>query len=451
MSEGLLGNRTRACVAIALLAAAVSACGGGGGHGSSPPVVPTGTPAPVGTPTTGEHGIQHVVVIIQENRSFDNLFEGYPGAATVSSGLLHTGVRVPLEPVSLAAQYDVSHNLPDFLHAYDNGKMDGFDLENAGPPPMGKYPQYAYVPRSEVLPYWSLAQQYVLADRTFSSQIDSSFVAHQYLIAGQAGNTVNAPTALPWGCDAPSGTTITTLAPNRTVGPSVFPCFSYPTLANQLDADDISWRYYAPPVTGPDVGGEVWSAFDVIKPVRYGSDWTQHVISPETQVLTDIAKGHLPTISWVVPDEKNSDHAASDSTTGPDWVASIVNGIGKSPEWDTTVVFLLWDDWGGWYDHVPPPYVDNDGLGIRVPLIVISPFAKRGHVSHVTYEWGSLLKFIETTYGLTPLAASDTRANALDDCFDFNQPPRAFTPIATHHSADELLRVPPSYLPPDDD
>jgi phospholipase C len=438
--------------ALALVAAG---CGGGGSSGgvsNTPIVVPTGSPIPIGPPTDGKNGVDHVVLIIQENRSFDNLFMGYPGADTQTFGLTHTNEHVDLKSVSLAADYDISHNLLDFIAADNNGQMNGFDLEgpgNTGPHP-GGLPEYAYVPRSETGPYWNMASQYTLADKTFSSQIDSSFAAHQYLIAGQAGDTVNAPTHPPWGCDAPAGTTVPTLGPNRSFGPSIFPCFTYTTLADQLDAKKISWRYYAPAISGPD-SGLIWSAFDAIHAVRYGPDWTDHVISPETQVLTDINAGDLASVTWIAPDLKNSDHALSLSTTGPDWVASIVNALGKSKMWSSTVVFVLWDDWGGWYDHVAPPFVDNDGLGIRVPLLVISPFAKKGHVSHVRYEWGSLLKFIETTYGLHAIAASDGRANPLDDCFDFAQRASAFHAIATRHSADELRHQIPSYRPPDDD
>jgi phospholipase C len=243
---------------------------------------------------------------------------------------------------------------------------------------------------------------------------------------------------------------VPTIAAGRTFGPSVFPCFSYPTLADQLDTKKISWRYYAPAISGPDQG-LIWSAFDAIHQVRYGPDWTQHIISPETQVLTDINAGDLASVTWITPDLKNSDHALSLSTTGPDWVASIVNALGKSKMWRSTVVFVLWDDWGGWYDHVPPPYVDNDGLGIRVPLLVVSPFAKKGYISHVQYEWGSILKFIEQTYGMQPMAASDMRANPLTDCFDFTQQARPFSTIRTRHSGDEFRREVPSYRPPDDD
>jgi len=154
-------------------------------------------------------------------------------------------------------------------------------------------------------------------------------------------------------------------------------------------------------------------------------------------------------VSWITPTCANSDHAGCGSNTGPSWVASLVNAIGKSPYWSSTAIFIFWDDYGGWYDDVPPPLVDYDGLGIRVPLLVISPYAKRGYVSHTQYEHGSILQFAEDRFGLPRLAASDTRANSLDDCFDFNAPPRPFVPIAAPHDEAFFRHQPPDLRVPD--
>jgi phospholipase C len=440
-------------VACAVVAFVTSGCGGGSSTGTR--AIPSGSPAPIGGANAGRYGISHVVIVVQENRTFDYLFAGYPGAETASTGLTHDGRVVPLGEISLASAYDLNHQLADFVTSYDNGKMDGFDLVGGGGLGSGHaqtaYPQYGYAPRSEVAPYWKMAEQYVLADHMFPSQIDSSWTAHQFLIAGQAGGTANNPNGTPWGCDAPTGTTVPLLQPNRTASGGVFPCFTYATIANQLDAKGISWRYYAPPVNGGDIGGQVWSAFDAISAVRYGKDWTAHVVSPETKFLSDVAAGQLAGVTWVIPDLANSDHAGSKSVTGPQWVASVVNAVGTSQFWGSTAVFVLWDDWGGWYDHVPPPQVDVDGLGIRVPLLVISPFAKPGLVSHTNYESGSILKFVEATFGLSPLASSDARANALDDAFAFGQPARAFTPLATRRKAVDFLRARPSLRAPDNE
>jgi phospholipase C len=158
---------------------------------------------------TGISKIDHIVIVVQENRSFDNLFRGFPNAHSASRGRLPNGKTVALKPVSLAAAYDISHSLQDAKTAYDGDRMDGFANEySSGTSPSDPYPQYAYVPRPEVAPYWSMARQYVLADRMFASQLDGSFVAHQYLIAGWAGRSYNYPAAEPWGCDSPAGNAI---------------------------------------------------------------------------------------------------------------------------------------------------------------------------------------------------------------------------------------------------
>jgi phospholipase C len=439
-----------ALLAVVATCCSLAACGGRGvatapaldvsraGAGRHPQL--SGRSGPAGV-------IQHVVVIIQENRSFDYLFNGYPGANTVQSGLNSLGQTVPLSPVSMTVPYDIVHGINPFKSACDadtsgNCRMDGFDLEplkiyQSGytPPPN---PQYAMAVQSEVQPYWTMANQYVLADNMFQSNIDSSFVAHQYLIAGQAYHAANDPNLDPWGCDSAPGNLIGYINANRQISKHMYPCFpnsvgspTYTTLADRLDAKSISWKYYAPALVGKGQGGYIWSAFDAVSAVRNGPDWAAHVISPPSTIISDAQAGSLPAMSWLAPELINSDHSGSKSKKGPSWVTSVVNAIGQGPNWNTTAIFVVWDDWGGWYDHVPPQKLDFDGLGFRVPLLIISPYAKQNYVSHVQYEFGSILKFAEETLGLTALAASDRRANSFDaDCFDFTQSPRPFSPIS---------------------
>ena len=234
-----------------------------------------------------------------------------------------------------------------------------------------------------------MAQQYTLADHMFPTEHGESFTAHLDLIAGTTNISptvaiANLPTGQPWGCDSPQGTTTWTVNENRVVqnnGP--FPCFTqFQTMADSLDSAGVSWKYYAPYVTVN--GGGLWSEFDAISSVRYGKDWA-NVISPENNILKDAMNGQLASVSWVVPHGTDSDHPSWTSDTGPSWVASIVNTIGKSPLWTSTAVVVLWDDFGGWYDDVPPPQLDFVGLGIRVPCIIISPYAKANYVSHTQY------------------------------------------------------------------
>jgi phospholipase C len=417
----------------------------------------------------GRH-IKHVVIIVQENRSFDNLFHGYPGADTADFGSSHDGSRVQLQPVSLRAGFDISNGFRDFQRSYDSAKMDGFDLRAIIPRRHGsvplraaQYPNYAFVPHDEIAPYLVLASEYVLADRMFQSNIDQSFAAHLYLIAGQAHAAVNVPTGRPWGCDAAPRTRVLTIDSKRRPDKLVFPCFDMPTLADQLNAASLSWAYYAPAVSSsrdwrlarkrhvrPEFG-QLWSSYDAIPSKRFGPAWTNNVVSPSSRILSDIRRGRLPNVAWVVPDWRNSDHAFSMSDTGPSWVAGIVNEIGRTSYWNDTAILITWDDSGGWYDHVPPPQIDFDGLGFRVPLIVVSSYAKRSYVSHAQHEFGSILRFTESVFSLHPMAASDARADDLHDCFEFSSPPRPFELIPVNYGPDAYLQQAPSLRPPDDD
>lgn len=383
---------------------------------------------------SGLSQIDHIVIIVQENRSFDNLFHGFPGAHSSSTGKLPNGKTTKLTPVSLAAPYDISHGLQDAKTAYDSGKMDGFaDEYSNGQSGSDPYPQYKYVSKSEIAPYWDMATQYVLSDRMFS-QLDGSFVAHQFLIAGWAGQTYNHPADPPWGCDGPAGNVVGVLdAVGQPFGIET-PCFTYSTIADALDAKGVSWRYYSPE-TGD---GFLWNAFDAITKIRNGPDWKKNMSFPETKILHDVANGQLAGVTWLVPSNELSDHPGSKSKRGPSWVASVVNAIGKSKFWPSTAVFVLWDDWGGWYDDVRPKQHGFDGLGMRVPLICISAFAKSGYVDHTPYQLASILKLVEERFDLPALGRSDARATAPLNCFDFHQHARAFLPIPARYDVDDV-------------
>jgi phospholipase C len=393
--------------------------------------------SPTGSP------IKHVVVIMQENRSFDNFFHGFPGADSAQSGM-DKGTVVPLSPVPLAEMYDLDHSHPGWWNDWDNGKMDGFAKSQVNP----SVSPYSYVPSSQIQAYWTLASRYTLADRMFQSNTGPSFVAHQYMIAGQSGQSDENPNSGLWGCDAAAGSTVPLIGPNGTDLPGVFPCFDYQTMADLLDAKGVTWRYYAPS-NGPPASSTS-SAYEAIRHIFYGSEWSSNDISPQTQVLTDIANGDMAQVTWIIPDFVHSDHPGNNSNEGPDWVASIVNAIGASPFWDSTAIFINWDDWGGWYDHVAPPTIDNMGPGFRVPLIVVSPYAKRGYVSHQVSETSSLLTFMEKNFGLPNLGARDAAANDLSDCFDYSQLPAPFIAIHTNITVETLLREKPSGLPDND-
>jgi phospholipase C len=376
--------------------------------------------------------ITHVVILIMENRSFNYMFMGYPNAHTVSSGILHTGQSVRLQQIPLEAIGDLGHAHPDFTAAYDGGKMDGFDLESWDP----RLPQlapYSHAPRVEVEPDWVIAQRYTIADEMFQSMTGNSYPAHQYLIAGQSDYAIGLPNSPGvWGCDSPPGTTVPVLNANGKMVPGPFPCFDYETLGDLLDAANIPWRYYTQTPT------YTWNAYDAISHIRYGNDWTKNIYTPSTQFNTDVDSGILAPVTWLVPPDVNSDHSGNKSSTGPSYVASVVNAIGTSKFYGSTALFIVWDDWGGWYDDVAPPQLDRMGLGFRVPMLVVSAWARHGYVSHVQHEFGSILHFTEENFGLASLLQTDARADDLSDCFDYTQNPPPFVPIEAPVSFDQL-------------
>jgi phospholipase C len=440
-------------------------CGGGGASIST-------TPPPPGK-------IQHVVVIFQENRTPDNLFQDpnliAKGADIVQSGMNSLGQTIPLTPVVLASDYSPDHSHSSFVKMYDGGKMDGADKipvnctpnATACPPPN---PQFAFVSPPEVAPYFKLAETYTFADRMFQTNQGPSFPAHQFIISG-----TSAPAAPPdptsnlfaaenpggvldaghnTGCTAPTAEYVFMIDPSGNESSRQYPCFEHPTLTDLLNAKQISWRYYTPSA------GTIWTGPNAIQhmcvpdatgTVCTGPDWTNNVILQQTRVLTDIANGQLPAVSWVIPNGQASDHPALNDGSGPSWVASIVNAIGSSPYWSNTAIFIAWDDWGGWYDHVAPTVINSYEYGFRVPLIVVSPFAKPGYVSHVTHDFGSILKFIEKVYNLPSLGFADGPADDLSDCFDFNQTPLPFQTITAQFDASHFLNDKRPPADPDDD
>jgi phospholipase C len=405
---------------------------------------------------TGAGKITHVVYIVQENRSFDNLFQGYPGADTVPSGKNSKGQTIRLKAVSLETQYDIDHSAEAMFAACDGtGKlpgticrMDGFNRESVYGGPNN--PQYVYVPRGESKPYFDMAHEWVVADKMFQSQLDESFVAHQYIIAAQAQSAVDLPYGR-WGCTDQNDFIYTISQKREAGGRAEAPCFDYQTLGDELDAARLSWRFYTSKYFAPSSGdGSFWSSYQAVKHIYDGPDWLRDVITPQTRFLTDVRAGKLANFTWITPVCNDSDHVNCGGGFGPSWVASLVNAVGKGKFWNTTAIFVQWDDWGGLYDHVPPPFEDYDGLGFRVPLLVISPYAKANHVSHVQYETASVLRFAEDLFGLGQLAAADKRATSpAADCFDFLQNPRKFVPIRAPKGPDFFLRQPRDYRIPD--
>jgi phospholipase C len=353
----------------------------------------------------------------------------------------------------------------DFRIEFDKGAMDGFWNEGKSIGQPGSY-LYQYVEPKEIVPYWTLARQYVLADHMFQTQGSSSFTGHQDLIRGDTAvskseSVIDNPSGTPYGCNAASGVTtgLLTLSgkyttPGKQGNPN--PCFgsTYKTLRDTLDARHVTWKYYEPTYAGAFFQA-IWSAFAAVKAVYRGPEWQTNISSPETNIFSDIKNGTLPSMSWVIPDGNNSDHPGTAGDTGPSWVASIVNAVGKSQYWKSTAIIVVWDDWGGFYDHVMPPVpnkvtVSNlGGPGFRVPMIAVSAYAKKDYVSHNRYQFGSVVKFIETVFGLPSLNTTDATSNGfITDFFDFSKV-RAFTPVAAKYPQSFFEHQVPSKMPVD--
>jgi phospholipase C len=406
--------------------------------------------------------VQHVVIIVQENRTPDNLLHGLPNADIADDGIDSSGATIPLTAIELETNFDLGHGHASFEAMYDDGRMDGADKTGVqclpkAPDCPQPHAQFHYVDSSEVRPYMEMAEQYTFADRMFQTNQGPSFPAHQFLIAGTSAPTAGSllfaaenvilarhSSNKAAGCAGPAGETVAMIDPMGSESTTQFPCFEHETLIDLLDSHGISWRYYTPSA------GSIWTGPNAIHHLRFGNDW-RNVIIPQTTVLTDIAGGQLPQVAWVIPDGRASDHALQTDGSGPSWVAAIVNEIGNSSYWANTVILITWDDWGGWYDHVAPKIHNSYEYGFRVPLIVVSPFAKTGYVSHVRHDFGSLLRFTEAVFRLPTLGYADSRADDLSDCFDFDQMPVSFQPFVAKFDAAYFLldRRPPT--DPDDD
>ncbi len=466
----------------------VSACGGtsSAGLGNVPFVRQS---ASSGSP------IKHIIIIVQENRSFDDFFARFPGADGATHGKMKWKVggkyvveNIELTPHGLIVPNDLQHCHTAFLTDFDKGKNDGFGLSYRGVCPGGTMlvgkQAYQYVKQSDIQPYWDMAEQWVLGDHMFQTQGSGSFTAHQDLVRGgtqidSKHSLVDNPRVMPWGCDSgpKSVTSLITKSGGylKLVDQGPFPCTnafpgggkSYKTMRDLLDNASISWKYYSPCFGQSNTpgcnspcetcGGALLNAFDVIYPVRNGPEWGTNVSMPETNIFDDITGGSLPAISWVIPEDDSSDHPGEPVDNGPSWVASVVNAVGASSYWNSSAIVVLWDDWGGMYDHVPPQQLGWGGLGFRVPFLVISPYAKSGsssqggYVSSTPYEFGSILKFIENNWNLGTLGTSDKRAASIGDVFDYSQQPRKFKTIGSKRNIEYFKTRPqtPQYGDPE--
>lgn len=384
-----------------------------------------------------QNKITHIVIMDKENRSFDNYFGTFPRANGATSYIGTDGKEYQLNHQPLALKNDIDHS-PSATHmTFNNGKMNMFSKLN-GAVQDGVDMADSQFYESDVPNYWQYARHFALADNFFSSVLGPSYSNHLFSIAAEnddaAGNPFvrdangNVSSAGPvWGCDSPEGTVVEQRLSDGTTG-YIYPCFKdFETLGELLNSRNISWKYYAPD-KGED-SGYIWSTYDSIDHIRNNPiQWQKHVVN-YSNFLTDAENGNLPTVSWLVEPEAVSDHPPANVCEGENWTVKQINAIMQNPSlWQNTVIILTWDDFGGFYDHVPPPKGPNpyNGFGFRVPAIIISPYAKSGFIDNTFYSFPSMLRLTEKLLGLPPLGLLDGPKSPLGDLsnsLDLNQQP----------------------------
>jgi phospholipase C len=418
----------RLATAVLAAIATVPAC--------TPEAEVTSAPSPSTTPRTSADGsvdasristrwpIKHVVFVIKENRTYDHLFGRFPGGRGVTVGM-QDGARRPLSPgTDHRLPGDLPHCYVCAIQAWNRGAMDGFH--------QGRYADWAYTQlrRAQLPNYWRWAEEFVLFDNFFASAHGPSFPNHLYTIAAQSGGARDNPIregffSFSFGCDAPEQELVEVVDSEGRVE-LVPPCFDFLTEGDLLNRAGIPWAYYA---AEEDQRGYIWSAYSSIRRYRENPErWRRHMF-PVDRVVRDIRAGMLPPVTWITPRFELSEHPEYSFCHGENWSTQVIDAIMESPMWEQTAIFLTWDDYGGFYDHVPPPQVDGFGFGIRVPMIVISPFARRGVVSHELGEFSSVLRFIEDNWELRRLTHRDRRATPMLSAFDFSQAPREPIPL----------------------
>jgi phospholipase C len=446
---------------------------------------------------------QHIVIIYQENRTPDNLFQGLctdrsmcPTPYDIQNfGTDREGHEVQLTQVSLGSPFDPDHSHHGFVQMCDldtttnECRMDGLRSSGCSTNKCS----FEYVNPADVAPYVSMARQYGWANFMFQTNQGPSAPSHQFIFAGTSAPDAGDDDAAKFVSENPSG--LGCLAPLNSIYKLISPhtapnefnlinnplgtvCFSHDTMATLLDqhTPKLSWKYYTPG------SNSIWTAPNWIREICdpnddysqcTGLEWKDNVDLVPADVLTDIGACKLRNVIWVIPAGQNSDHPGPHGNTGgPSWVSSIVNKIGQSKctdtvndktltYWQDTAIFITWDDWGGWYDHEPPTLlsVPQQGqgdyqYGFRVPLVVISAYTPRGYVNNRRHDFGSILRFVERNFGIMEgaLNFADQRATTdLTEFFDLNQSPRKFRHIRAPLGEEFFLNDKRPMEPPDTD
>lgn len=373
--------------------------------------------------------IKRVVYIMLENRSFDHMFGQFPGVDGVTVGV-DLGRERPLTKAPEWLAGDIPHDRSAAIKCVNDGRMDNFALGELGP-----YFAYTQFSAEDLPIYWNWAQDYVLCDNFFASVNGPSYPNHLFFVAGTNGGAIDNPENIrvfkdgdrwikSWGIDA-YGDDVFVLVedPNGNVTKHST-TFHLPTVGEQLTERDIDWAYYSPE---PHQAGYMWNAYSAIPNVFHTELWDEH-IWPVDEILVDIEANALPPVTWVVPRFQLSDHPPFSTCHAMNWVNDIVSGIMRSDMWEHTAIFVTWDEWGGFYDHVVPPVIGERELGVRVPTFVISPYARKGYIDDAEGEFTSPLKFIADNWDLPYLTDAIATTHNFEHVFDFDRSPRGPTP-----------------------
>lgn len=366
--------------------------------------------------------IKHFVTLMQENHSFDNYFGTYPGADGIPPGTCMP--RNPAAPTGGCVRpyhlgnkpiADLGHNQVVYNAELNGGKMNGFVSAFSAQGIQDPTQAMGHYDDRDIPWYWNVADNYVLFDRNFTPAHGGSISNHMFWVTGQNGLPAGAPESLP-----KAG-------------------FDIPTIFDRLQASGVSWKFYVqnydPLITfrtraRGDRGAQVvWVPLMAYARYLDNPELFKHIV-PIEEYYNDLAKGTLPAVSYLVPSGA-SEHPPGSIAAGEAFVRTLVTSLQRSSAWPTSAFMWSYDDWGGWYDHVKPPAVDEFGYGFRAPMLLISPYAKKGYVDHNTADFTSQLAFIERNWSLSPLASRDRKAYALTDSFDFTQKPRPAAVIPT--------------------
>jgi len=454
--------------AVMVVAVVACACAASSAAEGPPGVRTPPQTAPVVIPP-GIHKIRHVIIIMQENRSFDSYFGTYPGAdgipmrhgvPTVCIPDPRGGCRRPYHDHHLV-NYGGPHGYTQALRDIDGGRMDGFlrSAEDASPDCLRDVPDakicelsrrhpdvMGYHTAAEIPNYWALARHYVLLDHLFESNLGWSLPSHLYLVSGWSAVC---KTRSPISCH-------TALGAPRSRRPGVLRGprrpWAWTDMTYLLHRAHVSWRYYVSKGRQPDCENgavtckaeplaastpSIWNPLPGFETVQRDGQISDVVNS--SRFFRDARRGTLPKVSWIVPNQAESEHPPANIRTGEAWVTRLIDAVMRSPDWSSSAIFLAWDDWGGFYDNVRPPRVDAAGYGLRVPGLVISPYARRGVIDHQVLSFDAYNKFIEDDFlggqRLDPRTDGrpDSRPTVREDvpilgnlasAFDFNQPPR---------------------------